>query len=283
MNSLCIHVAHMKATTFGNQNLALCDEQRSWLAGDGPDPRPFRANRRHRWHAPALSTRMRCSRASLVDKSRRCRGNCYCSGSTTLTRACRGARVRRPAGSRAASQSQYRNIRVFRCGSRRMLRHHQRARYGLIQQRRRTISRNSRPARSGSASSTVRSCRRCSGRRRSRAGRNSTGCHHTRNNGGSGRYTRGAGRGVRCAAPWGPDRTVEDCCSAADDNPAGNRSHANSTPAAYGPAQRVLRPTAATERQQQIDTRGATSGHHKQSAVRRPLKFEQNSRCTAPR
>ena len=27
MNSLCIHVAHMKVSTFDSQNLALCDEQ----------------------------------------------------------------------------------------------------------------------------------------------------------------------------------------------------------------------------------------------------------------
>jgi len=28
MSSLCIHVAHMKVTTFNSQNLALCDKQR---------------------------------------------------------------------------------------------------------------------------------------------------------------------------------------------------------------------------------------------------------------
>ena len=57
--------------------------------------------------------------------------------------------------------------------------------------RRGDISRNSRPARSVSASSTAQSCRHCSGRDKSRAGRNSTSCHHTRNNGEPDQYTRG--------------------------------------------------------------------------------------------
>ena len=72
MNSLCIHVAHMKVTTFNNQNPALLRRKASArLAGNAPCPL-FRANRRRRWNGPALSTRIRYSRASLVDKSRLC-------------------------------------------------------------------------------------------------------------------------------------------------------------------------------------------------------------------
>jgi hypothetical protein len=44
------------------------------------------------------------------------------------------------------------------------------------------ISRNSRSARSASASSRGRSCPHCSYRRKSQAGRNSASCHRTRNN-----------------------------------------------------------------------------------------------------
>jgi catechol 2,3-dioxygenase-like lactoylglutathione lyase family enzyme len=43
-----------------------------------------------------------------------------------------GASSRQPAGGRAASQSQHRNAGVFAARSRRVLRHHQRARCGLI-------------------------------------------------------------------------------------------------------------------------------------------------------
>ena len=61
------------------------------------------------------------------------------------------------------------------------------------------ISRNSRAARSASASNKGRSCRHCSDHRKSQAGRNSASRHRTRNNLGLDRYTKGAG----CGAPYG--------------------------------------------------------------------------------
>ena len=65
---------------------------------------------------------------------------------------------------------------------------------------RRLVSRNSRSARSVSASSTVRSCRHCTDRRKSRAGRNSASRHHTRNNEEPGQYTKVSVRGSPNAA-----------------------------------------------------------------------------------
>ena len=120
------------------------------------------------------------------------------------------------------------------------------------------ISRNSKSARSVSVSNTVRSCRHCSDRRRSRAGRNSASRHHTRSNEELGQYTKGAVRGSPNAASHLSGRKVEGCCSAADGSPAGSRTHASVATTAYELAQPSRPPTAATERQQLIDTRGAT-------------------------
>jgi hypothetical protein len=112
-----------------------------------------------------------------------------------------------------------------------------------------------------------RSCRHCNGRRKSRAGRNSTTRHHIRNNEAPGRYTNGAVRGSLNAASHLSGRKVEGCCSVAVDSPAGNRSHARLAPAVCDQAQPPRRPTAATERQQLINTRGATSVHYRQRAA----------------
>ena len=120
------------------------------------------------------------------------------------------------------------------------------------------ISRNSRPARSASASSKGRSCRHCSDRRKSQAGRNSASRHRTRNNLGLGRYTKGAGCGAPCAKPKLSGRKLEGCYSVADDSPAGSRSRASVAPAVYEPAQPARRPAAAIGRLQSTETRGAT-------------------------
>ena len=87
----------------------------------------------------------------------------------------------------------------------------------------RLISRNSRSVRSVSASSTDQTCRHCSGRRKSRASRDSATRHHTRNNEEPGQYTKGAVRGSPNAASHLSGRKVECCCSAADGSPAGSR------------------------------------------------------------
>jgi hypothetical protein len=138
----------------------------------------------------------------------------------------------------------------------------------------RLISRNSRPARSVSVSSTDQSCRHCSGRRKSRAGRNSASRHHTRNNEGPGQYTRDVARGAPYAAPRDPGKRAEGCCSVADDSPAGSRSRASAAAAAYELAQPARPPAATTGREQLIDTRRATSAHHRQSAAGWPFKSE---------
>jgi len=141
------------------------------------------------------------------------------------------------------------------------------------------ISRNSRPARSASASSKDQNCRHCSDRRKSQAGRNSASRHHSRNNLGPDRYTRGAG----CDAPGAKTKLsgskLEGCYSVAVDSPAGNRIRASVAPAVYEPAQPTRRPAAATGRQQSMETRGATSAHHRRPAVERRLK----SACTVQR
>ena len=118
-------------------------------------------------------------------------------------------------------------------------------RRGLID---RSISRNSRPARSASASSKGRRCRHCSDHRKSLAGRNSASRHRTRNNLGLDRYTRGAGSGAPCAKPQLSACKPEGCYSAAADSPAGSRSRASVAPAVYEPARPARRPAAATER-----------------------------------
>ena len=141
------------------------------------------------------------------------------------------------------------------------------------------ISRNSRPARSASASSTGRSCRHCSGRRRSQADRNSASRHRTRNIVGLDRYTKGAGCGAPCAKPELSGRKAEWCYSVAADSPAGNRIRANVARAVYEPAQPALRPATATRRLQSTETRGATSVHHRRPAVERQFKSE----CTVQR
>ena len=110
------------------------------------------------------------------------------------------------------------------------------------------ISRNSRPARSASASSKGRSCRHCSDRGKSQAGRNSASRHRTRNNLGLDRYTKDAGCGAPCAKPKLSGRKLEGCYSVADDSPAGSRSRASVAPAGYEPAQPARRPAAAIGR-----------------------------------
>jgi hypothetical protein len=100
------------------------------------------------------------------------------------------------------------------------------------------ISRNSRPARSASASNKGRSCHRCSDHGRSLAGRNSASRHHTRSNLGSDRYTKGAGCDALAAKPHPSGRNLEGCYSVADDSPAGNRSHAIVALAGHEPARR---------------------------------------------
>ena len=136
------------------------------------------------------------------------------------------------------------------------------------------ISRNSRPARSASASSTGRSCRHCSGRRRSQADRNSASRHRTRNIVGLDRYTKGAGCGAPCAKPKLSRRKAEWCYSVADDSRAGSRIRASVAPAVYEPAQPARRPAAATGRQRSMETRGATSSHHRRPAIERRFKSE---------
>jgi hypothetical protein len=110
------------------------------------------------------------------------------------------------------------------------------------------ISRNSRSARSASASSKGRSCRHCSDRRKSQAGRNSASRHRTRNNLGLDRYTKGASCDAPCAKPKLSGRKLEGCYSVADDSPAGSRSRASVAPAVYEPTQPARRPTAAIGR-----------------------------------
>ena len=141
------------------------------------------------------------------------------------------------------------------------------------------ISRNSRPVRSAFASSKDRSCRHCSGRRKSQAGRNSASRHRTRNNLGPDRYTRGAGRGAPGAKTKLSGSKPEGCCSVAADSRAGSRSRASVAPAAYEPAQPARRPAAATGRQQSVETPSATSAHHRRPAVARRFK----SGCTVQR
>ena len=75
------------------------------------------------------------------------------------------------------------------------------------------ISRNSRSARSASASSKGRSYRHCSDHRKSQVGRNSASRHRTRNNLGLDRYTKGAGCGAPYAKPKLPGRRLEGCYS----------------------------------------------------------------------
>ena len=110
------------------------------------------------------------------------------------------------------------------------------------------ISRNSRPDRSASASSKGRSCRRCSDRRKSQAGRNSASRHRTRNNLELDRYTKGAGCGAPCAKPKPSGSKLEGCYSVAADSRAGSRIRASVAPAVYEPAQPARRPAAATGR-----------------------------------
>ena len=110
------------------------------------------------------------------------------------------------------------------------------------------LSRNSRSARSASASSKGRSCRHCSDRHKSQAGLNSASRHRTRNNLGLDRYTKGAGCGSPCAKPRLSGRQLEGCYSVADDSPAGSRIRASEAPAVYEPAQPARRPAAATGR-----------------------------------
>ena len=110
------------------------------------------------------------------------------------------------------------------------------------------ISRNSRSARSVSASSKGRSCRHCSDRRKSQAGRNSASRHRTRNNLGLDRYTRGAGYGAPCAKPNLSGRKLGGCYSVAADSPAGSRSRASVAPAVYGAVQPAQRPAAVIGR-----------------------------------
>jgi hypothetical protein len=110
------------------------------------------------------------------------------------------------------------------------------------------ISRNSRPARSASASSKGQRCRHYSDRRKSQAGRNSASRRRTRNNLGLDRYTKGAGCGAPCAKPKLSGRKLEGCYSGADDSPARSRSRASVAPAGYEPAQPARRPAAAIGR-----------------------------------
>jgi hypothetical protein len=110
------------------------------------------------------------------------------------------------------------------------------------------INRNSRSARSASASSTGRSCRHCSDHRKSQAGRSSASHHRTRNNLGLDRYTKGVGCGALYAKPKLSGRKLEGCYSGADDSPAGSRSRASVAPAGYEPAQPARRPAAAIGR-----------------------------------
>jgi hypothetical protein len=142
-----------------------------------------------------------------------------------------------------------------------------------------SISRNSRSDRSASASSKGRSCRHCSDRRKSQAGRNSASRHRTRNNVVLGRYTRGAGFGAPCAKPKLSVRKLEGCYSVAGDNPAGSRSRASVAPAVYEPAQPARRPAAATGRLRSTETRGVTLVQHRWPAVVRRFKSE----CTVQR
>ena len=97
------------------------------------------------------------------------------------------------------------------------------------------ITRNSRPGRSASGSSTDRRCRHCSDRRKSRAGRNNASRRHSRNIAASGRCTRAAGSAAPAAAAHPSGHTAAACCSAAAGTPAGNHSHAISAPAASEP------------------------------------------------
>ena len=120
------------------------------------------------------------------------------------------------------------------------------------------ISRNSRSARSASASSKGQSCRHCSDHRKSQAGRNSASRHRTRNNLGLDRYTKGAGCDAPCAKLNLSGRKLEGCHSVADDNPAGSRSRASVAPAVYEPAQPARRPATAIGRLQSTETRDAT-------------------------
>jgi hypothetical protein len=71
MNSLCIHVAHMKVSTFNSQNLAFGDEQRV-LGLPETAPAYDHFGLIVDSDGTVLSTRMRGSRASLVDKSLLC-------------------------------------------------------------------------------------------------------------------------------------------------------------------------------------------------------------------
>jgi hypothetical protein len=103
------------------------------------------------------------------------------------------------------------------------------------------ISRNSRSARSVSASSKDRSCRHCSDRRKSQAGRHGASRHRTRNNLGLDRYTKDAGCGPPCAKPKLSGRKLEGCYTVADGSPAGSRSRASVAPDVYEPAQPARR------------------------------------------
>lgn len=110
------------------------------------------------------------------------------------------------------------------------------------------ISRNSRPARSASASSKGRRCRHCNDHRKSQAGRNSARRHRTRNTVGPDRYTKGAGSDAPCAKPQLSGGKLEGCYSVADDSPAGSRSPASVAPAVSEPARPARRPAAAIGR-----------------------------------
>ena len=98
------------------------------------------------------------------------------------------------------------------------------------------LSRNSRSARSASASSKGRSCRHCSDRRKSQAGRNSASRHRTRNNLGLDRYTKGGGCGSPSAKRKLSGRQLEGCYSVADDSPAGSRIRASVANAVSAPS-----------------------------------------------
>jgi hypothetical protein len=139
------------------------------------------------------------------------------------------------------------------------------------------ISRNSRSVRLVYASSTDPKYHRCSGRRKSRAGRNSAIRRHTRNSWVRDQYTRDVDRGAPYAANHFSGHRAAGCCSAADDSQARNRSRASVTPTVCGLARPARRPKAATEQQRLKDKRGAPYVHNRQSASGRPFKIQSSS------
>ena len=124
--------------------------------------------------------------------------------------------------------------------------------------RNRLISRNSRSGQSACASSKGRSCRHCSGRRKSLAGRNSASRHRIRNNSGPDRYTRDAGYFVPRAKPQLSACKPAGCYSVAADSPAGSRSRASVASAVSELEQPLRQPAAATGRERSIEIQGVT-------------------------